>query len=340
VITMKMRSALTLLMFVAAQAHFVARAQTGPPPPPPASGQHPTLLKSYVKRPPWKVAGVDYPVGVLPGTTLTDWQLLSGPGVVVHATENPPFVRVDDTSNVVISGVDFSLHGGAHLLFVNSPNPTVINSNFGGPNLTKVVNAIIWADPSSPGLTVRHSTIDAGGDGVPSTLISTRGAGTTTLEYNWLKNFPQHVLEEAQPEGAIGALVYKYNLVEQGGMSLGAHLNYLQFALPTITSLDIEYNTTYQTPQIAGGEGFQIGGMGGSVNNVTLAYNTMIATGRPLIAMSYLVHAEGLKNLPAVGHDNYMDTSAAYGAFYPGSFTGWTMSNNYLMTTGALISPR
>jgi hypothetical protein len=37
----KMRSALMLLMFVAAQAHFAARAETSPPPPPPADRSTP-----------------------------------------------------------------------------------------------------------------------------------------------------------------------------------------------------------------------------------------------------------------------------------------------------------
>ncbi len=340
----KTRSALMLLIFVAAQAHFALRAQACPPPPPPppppvpppTSGQHPTLLKNYKKRPPWKVAGVDYPVGVPPGTTLTDWRLLSGPGITVNTTEMPPYVRVDDTSNPVISGVDFSLHGGAVLRFANSPNPTVVNSNFGGTNLTKALNTVILADPDSPGLTVRYSTLDGAGSGMLSTLVSVRSSGTTTLEYNWLKNFSQHVLEETQLTPVPIAIVYTHNLIEQGGMSPGAHLNYLQFSYSTATSVNVEYNTTYQTPQAGAGEGFQFAGyVAGSVKNVTFAYNVMIATGRR-IAMSYLVHAGGSENA-GVAHDNYFDTKAAYGWGYPGSFTGWTLSNNYNMTSGALL---
>jgi hypothetical protein len=337
----KMRSASVLLMLVAVQAHFSARAQASPPPPPPpACGQHPTLLTSYAKRPPWKVAGVDYPVGVPSTATLTDWQSLQGPGITVNATAMPPYVRVDDTSNVVISGVDFSLHGGAILLFVNSPNSTVASSNFGGKNLTKILNSVIWADPNSPGLTVRYSTIDGAGSGSGATLVSVRSAGTTTLEYNWFKNFPEHVLEEAQSAPVSIAVIYKYNLIEQGGMARGAHLNYLQFGGAVATSVDVEYNTTYQTPQVASGEGFQFyaNNTGGAVNKVTFAYNTMIATGGPRIAMSYLVHGGGSQNA-GVAHDNYFDTTAAYGAFYPGSFTGWTFSNNYSMTTGGRLIP-
>jgi hypothetical protein len=343
----KTRSALMLLVFATAHAHFSAHAQTRPPTCPPTcalpspSGQHPTLLASYAVRPPWKVAGVDFAVGVPSTMTLTDWHLLRGPGITVNATAVPPYVRVDNTSNVVIAGVDFSLHGGASLFFVNSPNPTVIASNFGGTNLTKTYNAVVWADAQSPNFTVKFCTIDGAGAGLLSTLVHARGSGTTTLEFNWLKNSPQHVLEEAQSDGVTSAIVYRFNLIEQIGLTPGAHPNFLQSSHPTVTSAVIEFNTTYQTPHspTPSGEGFQFGGISGKTSNVTFAYNTMIATGGgPGSAMSYLAHAGGFDNPNSVMYGNFMDTTAAYGAFYPGSFGGWTVSNNYLMTSGALLS--
>ncbi len=334
------RSALTLLTFAMAQPHFSALAQCPPPPPPqsPGGGQHSALLASYATRPSWNVAGVDYTVGLPQGTTLTDWQSLSGPGITVNTTAMPPYVRVDDKSNVVISGVDFSLHGGAILFFVNSPNPTVVSSNFAGTNLTKMTNAVIATDASSPGLTVSYNTIDGAGAGSGSTLVSAGGAGTATLTYNWLKNFPQHVLEVNAARDPY-SIVYKYNLIEQGAIRPDAHLNYLQFGTDSnsSSSVDVEYNTSYQTRQATAGEGYQFASFRtGLVKNVTFAYNVMIAAGSS-VSMSYLVHAGGSQNA-GIGHDNYVDTTAAYGAWYPGSFTGWTMSNNYLMTTGALLS--
>jgi hypothetical protein len=299
--------------------------------------QHPAAAVRYVKRPPFQVAGIDYPVGVPSTATLTDWQLLSGPGIDVHATDNPPFVRIDDTSNVVISGVDFSLHGGAYLYFVNCPNPTVTNSKFGGPNLKKISVAAIFADSGSPGLTVSNNTIDGAGDGNGSSLVRAGGTGTTTLTYNWLRNFPEHVLEMTAA-GAPYSVVYKYNFITQGAKKPGAHLNYLQFGADSnSSSVDVEYNTSYQTPQVAAGEGYQFySNRTGLVQNVTFAYNVMIATGSG-IAMSYLIHANGSENA-GNAHDNYFDTTAAYGWGYPGSLAGWTISNNYSMTTGALLS--
>jgi hypothetical protein len=338
----KMRSALMLLMFVTAQAHFPAFAQCAPPQrTPPIGAQHPNLLASYVLRPPWKVAGLDYPVGLPSTTTLTDWRCLGGPGITVNTTATPPYIRVDNISNVVISGVDFSLHGGAALYFVNCPNPTVISSLFAGKNLAQLYGtAPIHADAASPGLTVSHNIIDGGGAGNGSTLVSAAGAGTTTLTYNWLKHFPQHVLE-ILVQNAPYSVVYKYNLIETGGMQAGDHLNYLQIECNTDSlSVDVEYNTSYQTWQATGGEGYQFNGSPPArVKNVTFAYNVMIAApspGHPL-SMSRMVHADGLPNVPATAHNNYVDATGAYGWLYYGSFFGWKVYNNYNMRTGAIM---
>ena len=342
----KTQTAFTLLIL--AQALLPAHAQTCPPPsspPPPISpssppsGQHPTLLSKYALRPSWTVAGVDYAVGVPSTTTLTDWQSVKVPGCTVSTSASPPRVNCNNTSNIVISGVDFSLHGGAIIVFVNSPNATVQNSNFGGPNEALTLAGVINADGTSPGLTVRYNSIDGGGAGVQSTLVSAGGGGTTTLEYNWLRDFSQHVIEVNSRSGAgTVSVVYKYNLVEQGGMTPGAHLNFLQFGTNTnTTSVDLEYNTFYQTYQKAGGEGYQFLDNGPSpIQNITMAYNVMIAAGTPT-AMSAMVHGGGSQNA-GIAHDNYVDPTSAYYWTYSGSMTGWNIYNNYKMTTGALIS--
>jgi hypothetical protein len=263
----------------------------------------------------------------------------------VNAAATNSYVRVDNTSNVVISGVDFSLHGGAYLFFVNSPNPTVTNSNFGGANLAAVLSNVISADYQSPGLTVSYNTIDGGGAGQGSSLVGAAGGGTTTLTYNWLKNFPQHVLEQ-NTQNVPYAVIYKNNLIEQGAMQSGAHLNFLQFDTNSnsSSSVDVEYNTSYQIKQASAGEGYQFYANGnGLVQNVTLAYNVMIAAapgvGLPVpvssLSISRMVHGGGSQNA-GIAHDNYVDPTAAYGWLYYGSFAGWKFSNNYNMTTGAI----
>jgi hypothetical protein len=314
-----------------------------PQPPPPQGAQYPTLLNGYKIRPAWKVVGVDYYVGVPVGIKLSDWQNLQGPGINVVATASPPYVVVYDTNNVTISGVDFSLHGGAFIRFANCSNPSVINSNFGGPNLSNIPAGVIIADSYSPNLTVMNTTIDgaqAGGTGPGgSSLISNQGGGITVIEYNWLKNAPQHVLEEAQQTSLSMSLVYSYNLVEQSGWQVGAHPNYLQFDYGDASSVLVEYNTFYNTPQTSSGESLQFYDNGsGYVSNVTWAYNVMIATGGPPgSARSSFIHGGGSQN-NGMGYDNYVDTTGAWFLYYPGSMTGWQLNNNYNMVTGALAS--
>ncbi|MGI0083678.1 MAG: hypothetical protein ACREBQ_01205 [Nitrososphaerales archaeon] len=312
-----------------------------------AAGQYPTLLNGYVLRPAFQVAGVDYAVGVPAGTVLTDWQALSGPGITVRADVSPPYVRVDDTSNVVISGVDFSLHGGAYLYFVNCPNLTVVNSNFGGVNMLSTPASVIQGDAASSNLTITHCSIDGAGDLLgPGTgpgesgLINHQGGGTTTLTYNWLKNGTQHVLESNQQTAIKSNIVYKNNLVEQFGFDLGSHVNYLEYAYGDMDSVDVEYNTFYNTPHGAnGGEALQWYGQGGYIHQCTWAFNVMIATGgAPGTANSVMMHGgdPSTGNIGS-GHDNYIDLTAAYFMYYPNVMTGWKLWNIFDMTTGALI---
>jgi len=319
-----------------------ANAPAGP-------AQLPNLLSGYQVRPSWMVAGVDYAVGVPSGATLIDWESLSGPGISVNTSTH--VVTVSGQSGVTISNVDFSLHGGATLYFSNSPNAVVTDCDFGGTNLTTIPNSVIYADKTSSGLTVKYSTIDGGGAGSGSSLIADAAGGTITLEYNWFKNFPQHVFESTITNAATDfAIVYEYNLIENGAKSAGSHLNYLQLNGGTATSITVAYNTSLQTEQVSAGEGFQfygnaIGGPATSVNNVTVTNNTMIATatGGPGntfgVAMSLLIHGDNA--LPGgttpVISNNFFDISSAYGAFYTSSLSGWSVTNNVDMNTGKLI---
>ena len=313
-----------------------ANAPTGP-------AQLPNLLSGYAARPSWMVAGVDYAVGVPSGTSLTPWYSLSGPGISVNTSTH--VVTVTNTSGVNITGVDFSLNGGAILSFVNSPNGVVSDCNFGGTNLTAILNGVINADQGSGGLTVEYCTINGGGAGSGSTLISAGGSGPVTLKYNLFENFPQHVLELTQRSRKSFSVIYKYNLIEQGAEQPSAHLNYLQFSSGSATSVNVKFNTSYQTPQAGAGEGYQFydNSSGGSISNVTLAHNTMIATGGAQgTAMSYLIHGGTGSQYLTPGSNwsasnNYIADPAAWGAFYGGSVSGWSISNNVDMATGNFI---
>ena len=228
--------------------------------------QLPNLLNGYAVRPSWEVAGVDYAVGVPAGTQLRDWQTLSGPGITVSGNE----VRIDGQAGVNLNGIDFSLHGGAFLYLVNSPDAVITNCKFQANTPTSLIDA----GPGSSNLTVQHSTLIGGSSG--SGLIS--ADGNVVIQYNLMKDYPQHAVEISGNTN----LTYKYNLLDNGGTVAGSHLNFLQLTGGGTIKLDVEFNTTYQTPEPASGEGFQFYNNNltnpGTVS-ATLAYNTMIATG-------------------------------------------------------------
>ena len=150
-------------------------------------------------------------------------------------------------------------------------------------------------------------------------------------------------------QGNSANLVYEYNVIENGGMEPGAHLNLLQFGgWGTINTL-VEYNTSYQQLQAAGaGEGYQFyGTTGDTLVSPTFAYNTMLSV--PTNSMSYLLHGSSGSQYPTAVtgtpsvHDNYFDPRGTYsgtdaGVLYPGSFGGWVISGNYNMATGALLA--
>ena len=196
--------------------------------------------------------------------------------------------------------------------------------------------SVIDAGPGSPNLTVQHSTLMGGSSG--SSLIS--ASGNVVIQYNLMKDYPQHAVEISGNTN----LTYKYNLLDNGGTVAGSHLNFLQLTSGGTIKLDVEFNTTYQTPQPASGEGFQFynNTLPGTVS-ATLAYNTMIATGHTTAgsspAMSYMIHGTGKTPISGVAsaHDNYFDATGAYGIFYPGSFAEWKVFGNWNMVTGRVI---
>jgi hypothetical protein len=305
---------------------------------PAGSPELPNLLNGYVVRPPWDVAGVDYAVGVPTGTSLLNPATINLAGVSVNTSTHE--IRISG-NNVTLSGYDFSLNGG-YAVYVTGANDTIENSNFGGNNPNEYW---IYGAPSSSNLTIENNKMDESGILGATSIIGFAGSGSLTLEYNWLKNFPQHVLELAQSNGVNFSVVDKYNLIEQGGLGAGAHLNFLQFNGGNATSVDVEFNTSYETPQAAGGEGYQFydNNSGGTINNTTFAYNTMIAAngGDGVMAMSYLLHGtynSSSATFTGTVNNNYVNASAAYGTFYGNSFSGASVYNNYDMNTGSVVN--
>ncbi len=301
--------------------------------------QLPNLLNDYALRPPWKVAGVDYAVGVPSGTALKDPTTISMPGVSINTNRHIIFVT---GSNVTLNGHDFSLHGGWSVYIERGTSGTVIeNSNFlvGANNLVP-----ISAESGAGNLTVEYCTIDGGGFGIAGNpgaiyaLISYNGSGGLTVEYDWLKNAPQHIIEFRN-----GTLIDQYNLIQNAGYAVGAHVNDVQFNGSVSDGSVIGFNTVFNPQPVNGypipGEGIQVEAqLGSTITHTRVENNTIIATG-PSLTASYLIvirQDAGTNVIDGVDiHGNYLDTTGAYGPFYPPTGSNVTFTDNWNMVTGS-----
>jgi hypothetical protein len=283
--------------------------------------QHPHLLTPYIARPPWKVAGVDYAVGVTSGTVLKKPTMISVVGVSLDHTNH--LIRVGD--NVTLSDYDFT----GWSIYITGRNVTIQNSYAKGASM-------IYGTPESANVTIRNCELDGrGSDGW--SLITLSGKGHKVVQYNWLHHSPQHFLELNHG----GQLNYSYNLIEAGGVAdPGAHVNYLQMQGGPYVAPVISFNTMYQTKQPAGGEMIQVKGSDGLVAN-----NTMIAVPGSAgeKSISYMINVEVgddmADSFSGQVENNYMAPHGAYGAFYPITALKLdiTLANNVNMITGNII---
>lgn len=189
---------------------------------------HPGLLAKYKRRPPCQAAGIDYRVGYKSALVLKDpaeavWRYSFSYDSSRH------MLRCNRGSGGIISGYDFSLHGGMGIYDASCVNLTIENSKFVvGPNCLSPINQATAAS----GINVRNNLIDGGGyiaecAGNPvGEDILLGGNGPKIIEYNWMRNAAQHFVTLA---GTGGSVRVRYNLVERCGFYQGNHCNGIQF---------------------------------------------------------------------------------------------------------------
>ncbi len=305
-----------------------------------AAPQYQTLLAHYPVRPTWSVAGVDYHVGVPESMKLLDAGTISRTGVSVNASAHQIIVS---GNNVVLSGYDFSTHGGWNV-YVEGQNDTIEKSFFqvGKNNLVPIVTSA-----GESGLSILHCTIDGGGTGLVGnpaaiwSLIDSVGTSLVT-RYNWLRNAPQHIVEFRG-----GRLLDDHNLIDRVGFYVGAHVNDVQFNGGVSEGSIIAFNTVYNPQPVGGfpssGEDLQVEAqLGSKIENARVEKNTVISTG-PKLTASYLIalHQDAGSNLlqGVTVSNNFLDPSGAYGALYPNpTGSDLTFSHNVNLKTGRLIA--
>lgn len=219
-----------------------AEAPAGPP-------QHPDLLRTYSQRPPCKVAGVDYRVGIAAGLHLKDPSSAAWTGTLHYAPAQHA-VRCTGPGPGVIDGYDFSLHGGLAILDVSCSRLTIRNSRFlVGSNCAEPIAAYVQA----ANMIIVDNEIDGGGatgceqDKVGET-INAGGGGLIVFQYNWVKNVPQHFISFGGGKIGGGRFDDRFNLEERCGFFQGNHCNGVQIVGGVWTGSVIAHNTIY-SPQ-------------------------------------------------------------------------------------------
>ncbi|MDR3437641.1 DUF4082 domain-containing protein [Telmatospirillum sp.] len=300
---------------------------------PTIGAQLPHLLDSYSHKPSWSVAGVNYGVGVADGQLLHNPALISMAGVKVNENLRQVTVIGD---NVTLDSFDFTLNGGWGVI-IASNNVTISNSNFlVGSN----GNAPILGTQSSGNVTVTNCTIDGNNSGNVGGLIEMRGAGALTVDHSWLKNSSDDIIQ--MHNNGPSALVAKYNLIQNAGMTPGAHGDFTEFLGGPFTATII-YNTTTE-PSGGSSQGFMVEPdlgskpgviLGGEIGNNTMTGYNNVFTGITVadLAGKFTVH------------DNYFDPSHTSGGLAFGGVRGGPndrspMSfylNNVNMVSGVII---
>lgn len=188
----------------------------------------PSILSGYTARAPWKVAGVDYAVGIPTGTTLVDPATVScaggsgcagcPSGVSCNSTNHEWTVS---GANVTLTSWDFSLEGGWQVI-PNANNLTITKCNFKiGANANPIINQI-----GGSGLTLTYSVLDANGlaDSLNNGIITLGSylGQSATVEYNLIKNANQDSIDYGFTN------VIKYNVIANTGQSVGGHNDWVQ----------------------------------------------------------------------------------------------------------------
>jgi hypothetical protein len=313
---------------------------------------------TFLVRPPWKVPGVDYPVGIPDSYTqsgganfpLKDPTLVQPAGTNYEAGGG--LLRVTG-ANVVIDGFDFGLHGGVNILVDTATGTlTVSNCNFLDSYMTQTVTSTIT------NTVVRNcvfdGNLDANNAGLISIGILLAFNGTMDCRYSLFQNC-DHGIDYYDG----GPCVARYNYFKRMGIKVSAPASHACtcFWEAGANNLD-EFNARWTgTTQVGGvpigfGEGSREAagdsGANSPITNAITRYNTYVSglAGGCSFFIDYGQNVgNGSPNTGGVIHDNYYASingynvagSGAFGPFNDNNGTVVTYSNNIDMPTNTAI---
>lgn len=325
---------------------------------PAGTPQYATLLNGYAKRPPWKVAGVDYHVGI-DRTKFPTNASLKDPTVASNLPSGCSLsgttVRVTG-SGAVLDGFDFAGRGRCE---VSGSNCTVSNCNF-----RVATDAVVMIINTAVNAIIKNCEIIGPGTNGPEANMYMNGS--CTMMYNLLNHcLGQNMVFSSQTGHGGETVVLKYNVIANGGegYSKGYHGDWVQlYNAPAVDTalFTCNYNLWLQDIMIATGRSQGIsafcsnsGPDSGGIRKETFENNTLIGKQGAYINYGIIIDTTRLIETATI-KDNYFDLSGigssnggGGAAWYVGDYSGGnggqhngtvTKSGNFNMITGAAIS--
>lgn len=344
---------------------------------PKGTPQYPALLAGYAARPPWKVAGVDYAVGIDRSLYPTDANLadplpkgeLADTLVALGCTYRDRVMTIGGSrpgtggDNTTIEGYDFSLHDGIEVNVAAAPPAA-----WGSPKGVVIRNckflmprghgSAIGCGQNASDLTITKCEIDGGPyAGTTAGLIALSCFGKTTVTYTLIKNAWAESMVFAYVNSAHGGrdtgvpyhLDVQFNVIQNAGYGWaptgGAiHGDWVQIQpFATLDSVTFNFNTWIQDAEgsLARAQGITYAPLGnGYVEACVYSYNTIIIDRAAIIAPAWIGYTLGWQVTNTINY-NYQNRAGGLtfnNASQQGRRAGTVSENgNINMQTGRAI---
>ena len=295
-------------------------------------------------RPPWNVAGVDYPIGVNSDLAFKKPTATNLPKGASLASSDAIYV---DGSDVTLDSFDLS----NFTVMINDSATGIITITNCKTSRTGIIRSTVNAKAK---LVVRYCTLDGGGPASDRNFATIMTWCPTTVEYCFIGNSAQGI----HVSGA--DFTAQYNVLEGFSWEKDNHANaiYVSGSNDPTVSTTIAYNTIYSevtsgppNGPIGIGAAIAFFDDGGNFYNSQVSNNTVISAspGAASYLIGYYVYGQHSATGGTVSN-NYLASvngwnggnSGAFGAFYGGS-TGVvqaTYTNNIDMANGRTVNDR
>jgi hypothetical protein len=285
----------------------------------------------YAVRPPWRVAGVDYRVGIKPHLVLKDPSTIEV-GVASRSGCDPIVLNIS-ADNVTLDGYDFTSGGWWQIRSNGHSNLKISNSRLQN----------LCMDMDAGPVTVDYCEIDGlglRGETTFGCLAFLRSGVTSTWKYNWLRRAQNDFIDLSTSD-----IDARFNLFDTMGYAAGAHADAVQFAGDgAAENIRILFNTyvhtagTRSSPSSFIDLETQVGSGKQIMRNPEVAFNTAsyAAFGGPKGSTFFRIAQDTGAINNAYVHDNYADPTNMISVISdrqaPGK--GYVKTRNTLLTTG------